>query len=1118
MHPLRRVVRRCVLLLCLFFSATAIGNQYLTTEQLQQSLRDIAASHPGITELVDAGDSLNKHNGNGGYDILALRITNRQIDGDKPVLLAVAGVHGNEWPGPDMLMLFAGLLTDSYGEDAEVSYLIDHHEIWLLPLLNPDGRALNRRRNIADVDLNRNFDFKWMARPPHGEAPESEPEVAALVDLVRHRQLFAHHRGAEDTDPASTETTGLFLDHHSPWHSNLYAWSWAATPPPNAQDLQRIADKFQMLNNYPFAGSWHPKFEKSYGTSQDWFYGTYGVPAFTLENPAKKPPYSTVLNSYWPAARAVLLYGVKLARRPYRLIHGPAIDNLHVSVTDDEFVISAYASDEQHGGQRITAAEAYIGSPPWRGGRRIDLGPADGIWSSSSETVTVRRSIQGLPPDSRLPLLVRAKDGDGNWGPFSATWLTLGDNQLPHILAQSPDSPVEFPVFGQRTFSVNAVDPDNDPLRYRWLLDRQPLAADGDSYRWQATAEQLGDHLLEVQISDSHSTLIRQWAVTIVQQSGMVIVDDQDANTRQSGHWPVSQGANPYQGGSLYSDSQGSFSWLPRIIEPGRYQVSAWWTTHDRRSSAVPFTIHDSVGSHVVTVDMQRPDLGGQWNPLGEFEFSTAGQYTITVSSANGQACADAVRLDRIGDTGDNLPPAIGQPPQAAPNPVMLPATSRLTVIADDPDGGPAPLSYSWRQVSGPGQAQFSDNNSSTANNITASFDLAGDYLLAVTVSDGSATTDSTLAVTVLPAPAGGTQIIVDDLDANTSLTGTWPSSSGSAPYRGHSRYSNDGAFSWLPELPEAGEYSVYAWWTSHPNRSTRVPYTIHDRHGAHQVWVDMRDPAGGGLWQWLGNFEFEAGNATIEVSADNGQAGADAIRLVGGPQAGNLPPVIVNDPDISVLPVIAGVAAELSVTATDPDNGPAPLSYQWSVIEGPAPVSFSANNSPDANIVNATFNLAGSYRLQVSVSDGDASVAAETTVAVQPLGGPAEIIIDNRDINTRQLGQWTVSTGASPYGADSLYSQGAASFDWVPAQRLKGRYALYAWWTYHPNRAGQVPYTLSNGALAATVHVNMQDPALAGRWQLLGVWDLDDTHDTLITVSGANGQACADAVRFVRQ
>ena len=1118
MHPLRQVVRRCVLLLCLFFSATAIGNQYLTTEQLLQSLRDTAASHPGITELVDAGDSLNKHNGNVGFDILALRITNRQIDGDKPVLLAVAGVHGNEWPGPDMLMLFAELLTDSYGEDAEISYLVDHHEIWLLPLLNPDGRALNRRRNLADVDLNRNFAFKWMARPPHGVEPESEPEVAALVNLVRDRQLFAHHRGPEDTDPASTETTGLFLDHHSPWHSNLYAWSWTATPPPNALDLQRIADKFQMLNNYPFAGSWHPRFEKSYGTSQDWFYGIYGVPAFTLENPAKKPPYSTVLNSYWPAARAALLYGVKLARRPYRLIHGPSIDNLRVSVANEEFVITAHASDEQHGGQRITAAEAYIDSPPWRGGRRIDLGPSDGIWSSSSETVTVRRSTQGLPPDSRLPLLVRAKDGDGNWGPFSAIWLALGDNQLPHILAQSPDSPVEFAVFDQRTFSISAVDPDNDPLRYQWLLDRQPLAADGDSYRWQATAGQQGEHLLEVQVSDGHSTLIRQWTVTIVQQSGMVIVDDQDANTRQSGPWTVSQGVNPYQGGSLYSDSQGSFSWLPRIIEPGRYQVSAWWTTHARRSTAVPITIHDSLGSHVVTVDMQRSDLGGQWNPLGEFEFTTAGQYTITVSTANGQACADAVRLDRIGDTGDNLPPAIVQQPQAAPNPVMLPAASRLTVAADDPDNGPAPLSYSWQQISGPGQAQFSDNNSGTANDITASFELAGNYQLAVTVSDGSAATGSNLAVTVLPAPTGGTQIIVDDLDANTSYTGAWPSSSGSAPYRGHSRYSNDGAFRWHPTLSESGEYRLYAWWTSHANRSTRVPYTIYDRHGAHQVWVDMQDPAGGGQWQQLGVFDFEAGSATIEVSADDGQAGADAVRLDRLSPSGNRLPVITNGPGPSTSPVIAGVAVELSVTATDPDDGPAPLSFLWSVIEGPAPVSFSANNSPDASIVNASFSLAGSYRLQVSVSDGDASVVAEMTVEVQPIGGPTEIIIDNRDTNTRQQGQWLVSSGLSPYGTDSLYSQGAASFQWQPTQRLAGRYALYARWTHHANRASQVPFILRNGALSATVHVNMQDPALAGQWQLLGSWELDGNADTLVEVSGANGQACADAVRLVRQ
>ena len=751
------------------------------------------------------------------------------------------------------------------------------------------------------------------------------------------------------------------------------------------------------------------------------------------------------------------------------------------------------------------------------GGDKIVLAPTNGNWNSSSEVVGARLSTLGLPANSRLPLLVRARDADGNWGPFSAVWLDLRDNQLPDILEQNPSSPVEIPALGHQTFSISAVDPDNDMLHYSWLLDHQPLTADGDSYHWQATTGHIGEHRLEVRISDGHSTLARQWSVTILQQPGLVIIDDRDSNTEQSGPWKSSQGANPFQGHSLYSDGNGSFSWLPAIDEPGRYLVSAWWTTHDRRSTAVPFTINDSLGSHIVTVDMQRPDLGGQWNPLGEFEFTTAGQYRITVSSNNGQACADAVRLERIGDPVDNLPPAIVQSPQATPNPVILPATTRLTVSADDPDSQPGPLQYSWQQLAGPGLASFSDNHGSHANDISASFDLPGDYRIGVTVTDGEANVTSEIAIAVQPPPGTGS-IIVDDLDANTSATGTWKSSSGNSPYLDHSRYSNNGRFRWHPALPAGGEYTLYAWWTSHPNRSTEVPFTIHDRHGSHQVWVDMRDPEGAGQWQWLGLFNFEPGSATIEVSTDNGQAGADAIRLDGGAPTGNLPPIIVSGPAISAVPVMAGVATQLSVTATDPDNGPGTLSYLWTLSEGLAPVSFDINDSPDANPVNVIFSEAGSYQVLLTIDDSEDSVAAALAVDVLPATGPAELLIDNRDPNTGQQGVWKLSSGVLPYGTDSLYSQGAASFQWQPAQRLQGRYAVYAWWTYHPNRASQVPYTLLNGALTATVHVDMQDEDLAGQWQLLGIWDLDETSDTRIEVSSVNGQACADAVRFVRQ
>jgi hypothetical protein len=49
-------------------------------------------------------------------------------------------------------------------------------------------------------------------------------------------------------------------------------------------------------------------------------------------------------------------------------------------------------------------------------------------------------------------------------------------------------------------------------------------------------------------------------------------------------------------------------------------------------------------------------------------------------------------------------------------------------------------------------------------------------------------------------------------------------------------------------------------------------------------------------------------------------------------------------------------------------------------------------------------------------------------------------------------------------------------------------------------------------------VTVNQRDPALAGRWNRLGTYTFTQGVNGQVTVSSQNGQANADAVRFIKQ
>jgi protein MpaA len=61
-------------------------------------------------------------------------------------------------------------------------------ELWIVPDLNPDGRAAGTRGNARGVDLNRNFPWRWRKLSglfDSGSRPLSEPESRIAARLIR---------------------------------------------------------------------------------------------------------------------------------------------------------------------------------------------------------------------------------------------------------------------------------------------------------------------------------------------------------------------------------------------------------------------------------------------------------------------------------------------------------------------------------------------------------------------------------------------------------------------------------------------------------------------------------------------------------------------------------------------------------------------------------------------------------------------------------------------------------------------------------------------------------------------------------------------------------------------
>lgn len=84
-------------------------------------------------------------------------------------------IHGCEKTGTFACLRIAKLLTDYYHSDPNWTSRLTQYTIIIIPVLNPDGFALNTRQNANGVDLNRQF-------PPDGTT--TQPEAWALRNLM----------------------------------------------------------------------------------------------------------------------------------------------------------------------------------------------------------------------------------------------------------------------------------------------------------------------------------------------------------------------------------------------------------------------------------------------------------------------------------------------------------------------------------------------------------------------------------------------------------------------------------------------------------------------------------------------------------------------------------------------------------------------------------------------------------------------------------------------------------------------------------------------------------------------------------------------------------------------
>ncbi|MDO9067411.1 MAG: M14 family metallopeptidase, partial [Deltaproteobacteria bacterium] len=197
---------------------------YHTYDVIRTELKQIALDHPTITKLDTVAVAAQ------GGKVWCLKVSSNPTvdDNSRQGILIMGNHHAREWMTPEICLYIANYLTDNYnaaGTDS-ISTLVKTREVYIIPLVNPDGFIFdnggtygagvlwrkNRRVNSPTVfgaDLNRSYDGSvdgdilgaWgstvnsYTSPDssndvfYGVSPGAEPEQQAMMKIVKDHNI-----------------------------------------------------------------------------------------------------------------------------------------------------------------------------------------------------------------------------------------------------------------------------------------------------------------------------------------------------------------------------------------------------------------------------------------------------------------------------------------------------------------------------------------------------------------------------------------------------------------------------------------------------------------------------------------------------------------------------------------------------------------------------------------------------------------------------------------------------------------------------------------------------------------------------------------------------------------
>ncbi|GLY02486.1 carboxypeptidase T [Actinoplanes sp. NBRC 101535] len=297
------------------------------------------AAYPAIARKQVLGTSYE------GRQIVAVKISdNVATDESEPEVLYDAAHHAREHLTVEQALYLLTQYTSLYASDTRIKSIVDSREIWIIPLVNPDGaeydvatgsyrswrknRQPNSGSSYVGTDLNRNYGYLWGCCGGSSGAPSSAtyrgpsafsaPETQVIRNFVNSRVVG----GVQQIKTA--------IDFHS--YSQLVLWPFGHTTANTTTGM--TADQYSVFSTFgtqlAATNGYTPEQSSDLyitdGDSLDWLWGTHKIFAYTFElYPGSASgggfyPPASVIPAQTARNREAALRVAEVADCPYKVI------------------------------------------------------------------------------------------------------------------------------------------------------------------------------------------------------------------------------------------------------------------------------------------------------------------------------------------------------------------------------------------------------------------------------------------------------------------------------------------------------------------------------------------------------------------------------------------------------------------------------------------------------------------------------------------------------------------------------------------------------------------------------------------------------------------------------